>query len=75
MNERQHKGLLGLKKIRNKRHLNQQKIALDLNVSREAISYYENGKRNPDIQMLISLSNYFNVSIDYLINGEEFHPR
>lgn len=75
MGERQHKGLLGLKKIRNQRHLNQQKIALDLNVSREAISYYENGKRNPDIQMLISLSNYFNVSIDYLITGEEFRSK
>ena len=38
----------------------------------ESLSYYENGKRSPDIQMLLLLSDYFNVSIDYLIRGEEF---
>ena len=69
------KGLVGLKLLRKQRHLNQQKIAIDLNISRETISYYENGKRNPDIQMLKLLSNYFNVSIDYLINGKEFEKR
>jgi transcriptional regulator with XRE-family HTH domain len=52
--------------------LNQLKVALDLNVSREALSHYENGKRSPDLQMLRELSRYFNVSIDFLINGEEF---
>lgn len=64
--------LIGLKKIRKERNLNQLKVAMDLNISREAISYYENGKRCPDVQMLKELSKYFNVSIDYLINGEEF---
>ncbi len=64
--------LIGLKKIRKKKHLNQLKVAMDLNISRESLSYYENGKRNPDIAMLKKLSEYFNVSIDYLINGREF---
>lgn len=64
-------GLKGLKKIRKERGYNQLKVAMDLNVSREALSHYENGKRSPDVQMLKILSNYFNVSIDYLINGEE----
>ena len=69
------KGLVGLKLLRKQRNLNQQKIAMDLNISRETISYYENGKRNPDIQMLKLLSKYFNVSIDFLINGKEFEKR
>lgn len=43
-----------------------------MNISREALSHYETGKRSPDIQMLRQLSDYFNVSIDYLVNGEEF---
>lgn len=64
--------LKGLKKIRKERGYNQLKVAMDLNVSREALSHYENGKRSPDVQMLKILSNYFDVSIDYLINGEEF---
>ena len=68
-------GLLGLKMIRKQKNLNQLKVALDLNISREALSHYENGKRSPDIQMLRSLSKYFNVSIDFLINGEEFNKK
>ena len=62
----------GLKLIRKSRNLNQQKVAMDLNISREALSHYENGKREPSLDMLNKLSKYFDVSIDYLINGEEF---
>lgn len=65
-------GLVGLRLIRKQRNLNQLKVALDLNISREALSHYENGKRSPDIEMLKRLSLYFNVSIDFLINGKEF---
>ena len=68
-------GLLGLKSIRKQKNLNQLKVALDLNISREALSHYENGKRSPDVQMLRRLSEYFNVSIDFLINGEEFNKK
>ena len=68
-------GLLGLKIIRKERGLNQLKVALDLNISREALSHYENGKRSPDIQMLRELSRYFNVSRDYLVNGKEFSKK
>ena len=65
----------GLKTIRKERNLNQLKVAMDLNISREALSHYENGKRDPGIDMLCKLSEYFNVSIDYLIRGEEFKKR
>ena len=65
----------GLKKIRKEINLNQLKVAMDLNISREALSHYENGKRQPSIEMLNKLSRYFNVSIDFLINGEEFHKQ
>ena len=70
MNE--NRGLIGLKAVRKQRKLNQLKVALDLSISREALSHYENGKRSPDVEMLRKLSLYFNVSIDFLINGEEF---
>ncbi len=65
----------GLKKIRKEKNLNQLKVAMDLNISREALSHYENGKREPGLDMLRKLSRYFNVSIDFLINGEEFQKR
>ncbi len=64
--------MLGLKEIRKKKKLNQQKVAYDLFISREALSHYENGKRNPDLKMLVKLSDYYNVSIDYLITGKDF---
>ena len=64
--------MIGLKEIRLKKKYSQLKVALDLSISREALSYYENGKRSPDLDMLVKFSKYFNVSIDFLINGEEF---
>lgn len=64
--------MIGLYEIRRKRGYSQLKIAMDLNISREAISYYENGKRCPNLEMLVQLSKYFNVSIDYLITGKDF---
>ena len=60
----------GLKQIRKERRLTQLKVAMDLNISREALSHYENGKREPSIDMLIKMSEYFNVSIDFLIKGD-----
>jgi len=64
--------MIGLREIRKKKGYSQLKVAMDLTISRESISYYESGKRSPDIEMLIKLSEYFNVSIDYLITGKEF---
>ena len=65
----------GLKQIRKERNLNQLKVALDLNISREAFSHYETGKREPSLDRLNRLSQYFNVSIDFLINGKEFEKK
>lgn len=67
--------MVGLKKIRKSRKLNQLKVAYDLSISREALSHYENGKRSPNVEMLVAMSNYFNVSIDFLINGRDFQKR
>ena len=67
--------MIGLKNIRKKRNLNQQKVAMDLHISRESLSYYENGKREPSLALLVEMSHYFNVSIHYLSTGEEFEKR
>ncbi len=71
----ENQGLIGLKIIRKRKGYSQLKVAMDLNISREALSYYENGKRSPDIIMLKNLSEYFDVSIDFLINGTEFKSK
>lgn len=64
--------MVGLREIRKKKGYSQLKVALDLNITREALSYYENGKRNPDLEMLVTFSKYYGKSIDYLITGHEF---
>ena len=67
--------MIGLREVRRKKGFNQLKVAMDLNMSRESLSHYENGKRSPDLQTLVILSKYFDVSIHYLITGKEFTPR
>lgn len=64
--------MTGLKAIRKKKGYSQLKVAMDLNISREALSYYENGKRSPDIELLLTMSDYFGKSINYLITGKEY---
>lgn len=64
--------MIGLREIRKKKGYSQLKVALDLNITREALSYYENGKRNPDLELLVAFSKYYRRSIDYLITGKEF---
>lgn len=67
--------MIGLREIRKKKRLSQLKVAMDLSISREVLSYYETGKHSPDVAMLLRLSRYFDVSVDYLITGKEFTPR
>lgn len=56
-----------IKELRNERHITQLKMALDLNMSQNTISRYENGEREPGIAELIRLADYFHVSVDYLL--------
>jgi len=56
-----------LKELREFKRLNQHGLALKLNVSQSTISYYETGERKPDLDFLIQLADYFDVSIDYLV--------
>lgn len=58
--------------LRKKVGMSQSQLADQLNVSPSAIGMYEQGRRIPDLPTLISISRFFNVSLDYLITGEEF---
>ena len=42
-------------------------MAIDLNMSQNTISRYETGEREPGINELIKIADYFNVSVDYLL--------
>lgn len=59
-----------IKSIRKKENLTQEQFAMKLNVSRQAVSNWENNKNLPDIGMLILMSNVFQISLDQLIKGD-----
>ncbi len=60
-----------LKKLRKERHISQVKLAMELNMSQNTISRYENGEREAGYETLINIADYFNVSIDYLLGRTE----
>jgi len=56
-----------LKELRLKRRLSQLRLAMELNTTQNTISRYETGEREPGIMELIKIADYFNVSVDYLL--------
>ena len=56
-----------LKELRKKRKISQVKLAMDLSMTQNSISRYENGTREADYKTLIRFADYFDVSIDYLL--------
>ena len=56
-----------LKEIRKSKGISQLKLALDLNTNQNTISRYETGEREPGIRELIQIADYFQVSVDYLL--------
>ena len=60
-----------LYELRKKGGLSQEQLAERLGVSRQAVSKWESGKAVPESDTLISISEYFNVSLDYLMKEDD----
>lgn len=60
-----------LYELRNKKNLSQEELAEVLDVSRQSISKWENDKAYPEMTRLLFMSDYFDVSLDYLMRGIE----
>ena len=56
-----------LRELRKARNVSQLKLAMDLNTNQNTISRYETGDREPGIAELINIADYFDVSVDYLL--------
>ena len=59
-----------IKKTRNKIGITQEELAEKINVTRQAVSNWENGKTQPDIDTLTQLAGFFDVSIERIIYGK-----
>ena len=57
-------------KLRKENGWSQEELAEKLNVSRQAISRWENGSALPDAQNVLQISKLFNVTTDYLLNDD-----
>lgn len=62
--------LIKLRDLRKKYNLSQSDLAKILNLSQNAISRYEKGEADPDLETLKKISQFFKVSIDYLLDNE-----
>lgn len=60
-----------LKALRKEKGISQLKLAMDLSMNQNTISRYETGEREADYKTLIKIADYFNVSIDYLLERTE----
>ncbi len=57
--------------LRKKKGVTQEQMATALNISPQAVSKWETGASQPDVQTLPLIADYFGVSIDYLFYGED----
>lgn len=60
-----------LYKLRSEKNISQEELAELLDVSRQSISKWENDKAYPEMTRLLFMSDYFDVSLDYLMRGLE----
>lgn len=56
-----------LKELRLEKGLSQRKLGEVFNVCNQTISFWESGAREPDLDTLVEISQYFEVNLDYLL--------
>lgn len=59
-----------LQELREDRDISRKDLAAYLNISVSTLGMYEQGRREPNIDMLIKLADYFNVSLDFLVGRD-----
>lgn len=59
-----------LKELRKEKELTQQQFAEILNVSNRTVSRWENGNNMPDLDVLIYISDYYEIDLRELLDGE-----
>ena len=60
-----------LKILRKKNRITQRELANALHISQTSVSKYERGESEPDIEMLIKMSDFFGVTVDEFIRGQK----
>lgn len=61
-----------LQEIREDRGISRKELASKLNITVSALGMYEQGRREPNLEMLVRLADTFGVTLDFLV-GRTFH--
>lgn len=61
-----------LRRLRERRRMNQKALGECCGLSKSMIGKYERGEKEPSIGTLIELANFFEVSVDYLLGRQNF---
>jgi transcriptional regulator with XRE-family HTH domain len=61
-----------LKMLRTEKRMTQYELAKELNMARSTYAQYEVNRRQPEIDTLKKLADYFNVTTDYLLGRTEY---
>lgn len=64
-----------LKEIRIQRGISQRELGEAIGVSHASIAMYESGRRQPEVETLEAICDYFNVSMDYMRGKEDLSLR
>lgn len=56
-----------MSELRHARGLSQRKVAADLKISQALLSHYENGAREPGLDFVVRVCDYYGVSADFLL--------
>ncbi|TPR39072.1 helix-turn-helix domain-containing protein [Apilactobacillus micheneri] len=57
--------------LRNHKNITQKQLAQEFKVSRATISSWENGRSLPDLEMIVHICDFFNVTLDYMLRDDE----
>lgn len=61
-----------IKELRVAQGLSQRQLGEKLDVCNQTVSFWEGGKREPDLDTLIKIADYFGVSVDFLLGKSDY---
>lgn len=64
--------MIRLLELRTEKKLSQRDVAKLFNISQGTYNNWENGKTQPSIEQLVSIADYFDVSLDYLLGRNDY---
>ena len=64
-----------IKKTRLDNNITQEEYAQKFGVTRQTVSSWENGKSLPDLQLIITICNTYNLSLDALLNEDQIYVK